>query len=117
MNVKRLGLWWCLLVVVVLGVALELTRTWQLLVIAGVVGGLLAKNLRTAVLSGFLGLVIAWGAYFLAHYTSMPASFATAFSHLSMFLAIGLVLAGLLGLFSALLSYFATSILKRQARR
>jgi len=114
--VKRLGLLPCLLVVIVLGALLELTRTWQLLIIAGVVGGLLAKSFRTAALSGFLGLIIAWGVYFLAHYASMPTNFALAFSHLSMFLAIGLLLVGLLGLLSALLGYFAASTLKRQAK-
>jgi hypothetical protein len=114
MDVKRLGLLPCLLVVVVLGVALELTRTWQLLVIAGVVGGLLAKSFRAAALSGFLGFVIAWGVYFVAHYASMPANFALAFSYLSTLLVIGLALVGLLGLFSALIGYFATSTLKRK---
>jgi len=114
--VKRFGLLPCLLVIAVLGVALELTRAWQLLVIAGVAGGLLAKSFRTAAASGFLGLIIAWGVYFLVHYTSMPANFALAFSYLSMFLVMGLVFVGLLGLISALLGYFAASILKRQAK-
>jgi len=114
--VKRLGALSCLLVVFVLGAALELTRTWQLLVIAGVVGGILAKSLRAAALSGFLGLVIAWGAHFLVHYASMPTNFAMAFSYLSMFLVIGLVLAGLLGLISALLGYFAASVLRRPTK-
>jgi hypothetical protein len=44
----------------------------------------------------------------------MPANFALAFSYLSTLLVIGLVLVGLLGLFSALIGYFATSILKRE---
>jgi len=114
--VKRFGLLPCLLVVVVLGALLELTRTWQLLIIAGMVGGLLAKSFRAAALSGFLGLIIAWGVYFLAYYASMPTNFALAFSYLSMFLVIGLVLVGLLGLISALLGYFATSILRRPTK-
>ena len=116
MSVKRLGLLPCLLVVAVLGMALELTRAWQLLVIAGVVGGLLAKSLRTAAASGFLGLIIAWGVHLLARYAPMPVNFALALSYLSMFLVIGLVLVGLLGLISALLGYFAASILRRPTK-
>ncbi|MCS7140154.1 MAG: hypothetical protein N3F04_03470 [Candidatus Nezhaarchaeota archaeon] len=113
---KRLGLLTCLLITLAIGVVLELTEYWQLLTVAGVVGGLLARSFKVAAISGFLGLLIAWGVYFLTHYVMLPTSFAVAYSYLSMLLGIGLVLVALLGLFSALLGYFLSKIVMKRAR-
>jgi len=111
---KKLSFLPCLLITLIIGIALEFTKIWQLLVIAGIVGGFLAKNLKTAALSGFLGLLFTWGIFFLIDYLKLPGSFALAFSNLSMFLGIGLILIALLGLFSALIGYFSAALIEKQ---
>ncbi|MHA1582265.1 MAG: hypothetical protein ACTSYM_07235 [Candidatus Baldrarchaeia archaeon] len=111
---KKLGFLPCLLITLIIGVILEFTKIWQLLVIAGIIGGFLAKNAKTAALSGFLGLLFTWGVFFLANYVKLPCSFTIAFSNLSMFLGIGLILIALLGLFSALIGYFSAALIEKQ---
>jgi len=111
---KKLNFIQCLLITLAIGVALEFTRIWQLLVIAGIIGGFLSKNLKTAVFSGFFGLLLCQGILFIALYLKLPSSFAMAYLNLSMFLGIGLILAGLLGLFSALIGYFSATLIEKQ---
>ena len=44
---------------------LTLFPVWQLVILAGILGGLLASKRKIAFLAGFLGTIIAWGMYFL----------------------------------------------------
>jgi len=43
---------------------LTLIPVWQLVILAGLIGGILASKRRIAFLAGFFGTFIAWGMYF-----------------------------------------------------
>lgn len=104
----------CFLITLILAVVLQLTKIWQLLVIAGIIGGILAKNFKTAIASGFLGFLACWGIFFAILFFTAPYSFGRAFSSLSMFFGIGIVLISILGILSASIGYFSISTIRKQ---
>jgi hypothetical protein len=53
-----------LIIVIVLGIALQLTGAWMTMLIAGVFGGLFTRRHRHAFLVGLLGVGIAWTGIF-----------------------------------------------------
>jgi hypothetical protein len=88
----------------------QATTIWQLVIIAGIIGGALAKDFKTAVLTGILAFVTSWLLFFIALAFMAPASLALAFSFFSLFVVIGIVLIVILGLASALVGYFFVAI-------
>lgn len=88
----------------------QATTIWQLMVIAGLVGGALAKDFVTAALTGILAFLASWLFLFLVLDLMAPASMALAFSFFSLFFFIGIVLTIVLGLTSALVGYFLVAI-------
>jgi len=104
----------CFLITLILAVVLQLSKIWQLLVIAGIIGGILAKNFKIAIASGFLGFLVCWGIFFAILSFTAPYSFKLAFSSLSMFFGIGIVLISILGILSASIGYFSMSIVEKQ---
>jgi hypothetical protein len=89
---------------------LQLTTIWQLTVIAGLIAGILAKNFKIAILSGAFGFLASWLLFFLV-LLQVPNNLAIAFSILSMFFGIGLILTIVLGMVSASIGYFSMAII------
>jgi len=111
---KKFGFIPCFLITLTAAVILQLTEIWQLMIIAGIIGGILAKNFKTAITSGFLGFLACWGIFFSFLSLTEPYSFGLAFSYLSTFFVIGLLLIGVLGLLSASIGYFSITILEKR---
>jgi hypothetical protein len=88
----------------------QATTIWQLVVIAGIIGGALAKDFKTAVLTGIFAFLASWLLFFMALAFMAPASLALAFSFFSLFVVIGIVLIVILGLASASIGYFFVAI-------
>jgi hypothetical protein len=53
-----------LIIVIVVGIALQLSGAWITMLIAGAIGGLFTRRHRLAFLVGLLGVGIAWIAFF-----------------------------------------------------
>jgi len=53
-----------LIIVIVIGIALQLSGAWITMLIAGVFGGLFTRRHRYAFLAGLLGVAIAWTGIF-----------------------------------------------------
>lgn len=113
---KKFGFIPCFFITLVIAIALQSTKIWQLLVIAGIIGGILAKDFKTAIASGFLGFLVCWGILFAVLSLTVPYGFRIASSSLSMFLVIGLILISILGILSALIGYFSMSIIEEKAK-
>jgi len=92
---------------------LQLTTIWQLTVIAGLIAGILAKDFKTAVLSGAFGFLASWLLFFLV-LSQVPNNLAIAFSIFSMFFGIGLILTIVLGVTCASIGYFSMAILEER---
>jgi len=92
---------------------LQLTAIWQLTVIAGLIAGVFARNFKTAILSGALGFLASWLLFFLVLF-QVPNNLAIAFSILSMFFGIGLVLTIVLGIVSASIGYFSMAMVEEK---
>lgn len=60
----NLGFVPALIIVIVLGIALQLSGAWITMLIAGVFGGLFTRRHRLAFLAGLLGVGIAWTGLF-----------------------------------------------------
>jgi uncharacterized membrane protein YeaQ/YmgE (transglycosylase-associated protein family) len=88
---------------------LQLTTIWQLTVIAGLIAGVLARNFKTAILSGAFGFLASWLFFFLV-LLQVPSNLAIALSILPMFFGIGLILTIVLGIVSASIGYFSMAI-------
>lgn len=106
----------CFLITLIIAIVLQCTKIWQLLVIAGIIGGILAKDFKTAIASGFLGLLVCWGIFFAVLSFKVPYSFGLAVSSLSMFLVIGLILVSILGILSASIGYFSMAIIEERTK-
>jgi hypothetical protein len=107
---ERIGLAPAFLIAFSLATVFQATTIWQLIVIAGFVGGALSKDFKTAVLTGVLAFLASWLLLFFALDFMAPASIALAFSFFSLFFVIGIVLIIVLGLASALVGYFIIAI-------
>jgi hypothetical protein len=107
---EKLSLAPSLLITFSLATVFQATTIWQLMVIAGFVGGALAKDFRTASLTGILAFLLSWLLFFMLLVFMAPASMALAFSFFSLFFVIGIVLIIVLGLASALVGYFLVAI-------
>jgi hypothetical protein len=53
-----------LIIVIIIGIALQLSGVWLTMLIAGVFGGLFTRRHRHAFLAGLLGVAIAWTGIF-----------------------------------------------------
>jgi hypothetical protein len=62
-----------LLIVAILGLALQLTGAWVTMLFAGVFGGFFTKRYSKAFLVGFLGVGIAWSIIFAYLVVTSPA--------------------------------------------
>ncbi len=107
---EKLGLAPCFLIIFGLATVFQATTIWQLTVIAGLVGGALAKDFKTAALTGIFGFLASWLLLFLILDLIAPVSMALAFSFFSLFVVIGILLIIVLGLASALVGYFIVAI-------
>ena len=107
---ERLSLVPCFLITFCLATLFQATTIWQLIVIAGFIGGALARDFKTAILTGILAFLASWLFLFLVLDLMSPASMGLAFSFFSLFFAIGIVLIIVLGLASALVGYFIVAI-------
>jgi len=76
---------------------LELLGLWQTMLLAGFLGGLLARRLVRGVLAGFLGTIIAWSLYFVAFWLLSPLSLTVAFKQVPEFVFLTVALGGVLG--------------------
>jgi hypothetical protein len=112
MKIGKLSVVPCLLITFLAATLLQATFVWQLIVIAGVLGGILAKNFMTAILSGVLGFLVTWLLFFALLDLAAPSSFALAFSFFSIFFGIGIVLIAVLGLASASIGYFLMKVIE-----
>lgn len=110
---RRLSLWTCLLITLVIACLLELTGVWTLLIIASVVGGFLSKSFVRAVIAGGLGLLVCWLIYLGAYHLLNPVGMSIATSIFSLIAAISLVLILVLGVVSASFGYFLSRVLER----
>jgi hypothetical protein len=54
-----------LVITICLAMILTLIPLWQLIIIPGIIAGMINKSLKRGVLSGFLGVTIAWGLYMM----------------------------------------------------
>ncbi|MFX1416943.1 MAG: hypothetical protein ACFFC0_09020 [Promethearchaeota archaeon] len=59
-----LGFFPALIIVIVVGIALQLSGAWITMLIAGVLGSLFTRRHRHSFLAGLLGVGIAWGLIF-----------------------------------------------------
>lgn len=91
------GFWAALGVATLLAVLLEFSGFWQTMLIAGFLGGLLAKELLKGVTAGFLGVLIAWGLHFVFIWLWVPQNFNIAFQAASALIYITVLLGGFLG--------------------
>ena len=112
MKIEKLSFMPCLLITFLAATLLQATMIWQLIVIAGSIGGILAKNFLTAILSGVLGFLASWLLFFALLDLAAPSNFAIAFSFFSMFLVIGIVLIVVLALASASIGYFLMRVIE-----
>ncbi|WXG44400.1 MAG: hypothetical protein WED04_10260 [Promethearchaeati archaeon SRVP18_Atabeyarchaeia-1] len=111
MKIEQLNLPPCLLITFLGATLVQATMIWQLIVVAGVVGGMLAKDFKTAILSGVLGFISTWLLFLGLIDLSAPGSFGLAFSFFSMFFVIGVVLIAIFGAASASLGYFLMRVI------
>lgn len=72
--VPELGFFPALIIVIVLGIALELSGVWMTMIIAGALGALFVRRHRRAFLAGFLGVGISWTVLFLVLTMTSQAS-------------------------------------------
>ena len=112
MKIEKLSLIPCLLITFLAATLVQATLVWQLIVIAGIIGGILAKNFITAILSGVLGFLATWLLFFALLDLAAPNNFALAFSFFSMFFGIGVILIIVLGLASASVGYFLVRVIE-----
>ncbi|MFW9907956.1 MAG: hypothetical protein ACFFEF_05220 [Candidatus Thorarchaeota archaeon] len=54
-----------MIIVVVIGIALQLSGAWITMIIAGAFGGLFTRRHRSSFFAGFLGVAIAWTILFI----------------------------------------------------
>lgn len=108
---KEFGFVVCFVVTLLLSAVLELSGVWWTLLIAGFVGGFLAKKTVKAVAAGFLGVLIGWALYFLAFWLIAPAATSLAFSTASLFVILTLVLGAVLGALSAVIGALASMLM------
>ncbi|MHA1939578.1 MAG: hypothetical protein ACW97O_15320 [Candidatus Thorarchaeota archaeon] len=73
----NLGFVPALIIVIVLGIALQLSGVWMTMLIAGGFGGLFTRRHRHSFLAGFLGVGIAWTGIF-AYLTATAQAMAVA---------------------------------------
>ena len=64
-TIPEIGILSALVITIVFGLALQLTGDWKLMLIAGALGALFVRRLRTAFFVGFLGVGIAWSILFV----------------------------------------------------
>jgi hypothetical protein len=112
MEIEKLGLAPCLLITFLGATLVQATMVWQLIVAAGFIGGILAKNFKTAILSGILGFLATWLLFFAAIDLKAPVSFGLALSFFSIFFVLGIVLIVVLGFASASMGYFLMRIIE-----
>ncbi|MHA1902672.1 MAG: hypothetical protein ACW968_02025 [Candidatus Thorarchaeota archaeon] len=72
--IPELGFFPALIIVIVLGIALELSGVWMTMIIAGTLGALFVRRHRHAFLAGFLGVAISWTVLFLVLTMTSQAS-------------------------------------------
>lgn len=70
-TIPDIGFLPALVITIVIGIALQLTGDWKLMLIAGALGALFVRRIRKAFLIGFLGVGLAWSLLFV--YLSMTA--------------------------------------------
>ncbi|MHA2161315.1 MAG: hypothetical protein ACXABF_02760 [Candidatus Thorarchaeota archaeon] len=70
----ELGFFPALIIVIVLGIALELSGVWLTMIIAGALGALFVRRHRHAFLAGLLGVGISWTVLFLVLSMTSQAS-------------------------------------------
>jgi Zn-dependent protease with chaperone function len=115
---EKIGLVPCFVITFALATLFQATTIWQLVVIAGFIGGALAKDFITATLTGILAFLASWLLLFWLLDLVAPASIALAFSFFSLFFMIGIVLTIVLGLASTLVGYFVVAIYdERKSKR
>jgi hypothetical protein len=112
MEIEKLGLAPCLLITFLGATLVQATMIWQLIVVAGFIGGILAKNFKTAILSGVLGFLATWLLFFAAIDLRAPVSFGLALSFFSIFFVLGIVLIVVLGFASASMGYFLMRVIE-----
>ncbi len=101
-------------VIIILGAALTFIH-WSLLIVAGILGGYLIKDVKKSALLGFLGGIISWSLllvrYILSDYFSKVNAFINAVAGLPA-LPLTLKLGGIFALLGALIGAFARKVLK-----
>mgnify|MGYP000680998323 CR=1 FL=1 len=104
----------CFLVTLIIAAALELTKIWMLLIIAGIIGGFLSKSFIRAVIAGGLGLLVCWLLYLGIYYALNPTGMSIAISIFSLFLVLVPILSLILGVVSASVGYFLSQIVVKK---
>jgi hypothetical protein len=99
-----------MIIVVVIGIALQLSGVWMLMLMAGGFGGLFTRRHRYSFIAGFVGVAIAWTGIFLyLIITAQALAIAEFFISLlgisggALVIIISVILGGLLGGFGGLL--------------
>ncbi len=90
---------------------------WPITIAAGLLVGVLASDWRKAAVSGALGAPIGWGLYFIAYRMLASVAFLKALALVPSFLALTLLFGLILGLLSASLGYFLTSLINQLTAR
>jgi hypothetical protein len=115
---EKISLVPCFFITFALATLFQATTIWQLIVIAGFVGGALARDFVTAALTGIFAFLASWLFLFWLLDLMAPASIALAFSFFSLFFIIGIALTVVLGLASTSVGYFLVAIYdERKSKR
>jgi len=64
-TIPNIGFFAALVITIVFGIALQLAGDWKLMFIAGALGALFVRRIRTAFFVGFLGIGLAWTIIFV----------------------------------------------------
>lgn len=112
---KRFNIPICVLLTLSIAIIIEFMKVWQLLAIAGIIGGALAKDLKSALLSGLIGLVSCWSLVLLFLWGFYSYAAGIAYVNLSTLLALGLLFIGVLGFLSAATGHLLATFLIRLA--
>jgi hypothetical protein len=111
------GFWAALGATTLLAVLLEFSGFWQTMLIAGFLGGVLAKKLLNGVAAGFLGVAIAWGLHFVFIWLWTPQSLNIAFHIASTLIYLTVLLGGLLGGLGGAIGALTSALMKTSSEK